>query len=574
MFSLTTTHIPTRWFTQRVIVGLDETFDRESRLRRKNEVIGACCSSIYFDGDKRVVTLTQPTWSFDYSSSVTVNPTPSINSVTSVGIQYYNKQRLTTESYGRGFATSPLTTVGAAGQTDASEEWLENTTLGVYAQQQIGWRGRVYVTGAVRADDSSAFGDDFSWAIYPKFSATWVMHEEPFWGLDWVSQFRLRGAWGAAGQQPDLIAASRLYQPTTGTGGTPAVIPLSFGNPDLGPERGEELELGFDAEFLDGRLSATFTRYWRSTKDGILATPLPPSLGFTSAQSIDVGGSEYFVNLGEVSGWGTETTVSWVAMAGDPLRWDVNFSFTTMGNEIKSLGDVDQIPVPRGRDHVVGYQLASLFEKKVLRAEFESGTSGAVTNLWCDGGVEVSGKALPMQGGSAVPCDEAPEVFWGVGEPTRLASLQSTWTLFRDWQLSMLMDYKGGHWSLHEYLALKATSYPANMNAYLEDNPVGMAYVNQIHRNGIAMTRAGFARLREVQLSYTFPASLAARIRADRVRVHAGMSNVATLWQAQSHVEREPLLDLDSNSSNENFGGETRGQLQFRQITMGANVSF
>ena len=575
-FSLTMSHAPTDWVTHRIIVGLDDTFDRQTMFQRKNEHVGTCCDRDFLLGDKRVGVETEPTWSLDFSGSLNFDPVSNINSVTSYGLQYYNRQRIFTEVFGRGFATPPLATVSAAGLTTGKEEFLENTQLGIYAQQQFGWRNRLFVTGAVRADDSSTFGDDFDYAIYPKFSATWVVHEEAFWDIDWMSQLRLRGAWGAAGQQPDLIAASRLYRPVTGPNGAPGVAPLSFGNLDLGPERGEELELGFDVDFFDGRLSATFTRYWRKTVDGIIASPLAPSIGFTTTTVFDVGGSDFFINLGEVTAWGTETSLHWQAMTDDPVRWDLNLAFTTMGNRIEDLGGgVERIPVPRGRDHVVGYQLASIFEKKIVSAEFESGNSGRVTNLMCDGGVEVAGKSAPIWGGDPVACVDAPQLFWGVGEPTRLATLQSTWTVLRNWQLSMLLDYKGGHWGLHEYLSLRSTSYPASQNDLLSDNPVALAYLNAIHRNALGQTRAGFARLRDVQLSYTFPSSLAERLLgADRARFYVGMNNVAYLWQAQSHVEREPLLGPDQNRADQNFGGETRGNLGYRLITVGLNVSF
>ena len=163
--------------------------------------------------------------------------------------------------------------------TAAGESFVENTTLGVYVQQQFGWQGRLFLTGAVRADDNSAFGTDFDAAIYPKVSTTWVMHEEPFWNLDFVNQFRVRAAWGQAGQQPDAFASSRLYTPNTGPDAAPILTAATIGNPDLGPERGEELEFGFDAEF-GGRWSVSYTRFERTTKDALVSRPVAPSLGF------------------------------------------------------------------------------------------------------------------------------------------------------------------------------------------------------------------------------------------------------------------------------------------------------
>ena len=115
-----------------------------------------------------------------------------------------------------------------------------------YLQQQIGWQDRLFVTGAVRADDNSAFGKDFNAAIYPKLSAAWVVHEESFWNVPLVNAFRLRGAWGKAGRQPATFAAVSLYRPRPGPNNEPTLYPGALGNPDLGPEVGTEVELGFD----------------------------------------------------------------------------------------------------------------------------------------------------------------------------------------------------------------------------------------------------------------------------------------------------------------------------------------
>ncbi|MSR07904.1 MAG: hypothetical protein EXR93_12715 [Gemmatimonadetes bacterium] len=573
--TVTLTHTPTTWLTHRLLLGREVATEEGSTLQRQDNFLAAYCCEANKLGTKSVNTSNVETASLDFSGTVRVNLTPRFTSVTSYGLQYYHRVITDAHLSGRGFATPGLTTVAAAGEvTGASEGFLENTSLGVYAQQQFGWDDRAFVTGALRADDNSAFGDEFSGALYPKLSATWVVSEESFWGVEAISQLRLRSAWGAAGRQPDLFAAQRLYRAVTGPNGVAAVAPLSYGNPDLGPERGEELEIGFDADLYEGRLSGQFTRYWRKTTDGILGSPLPSSMGFTVVVGTDDVGQSYFANVGDVSAWGTETAINWKVLVDDPLLWDLNFSFTTMENRANYLGGVGKLPISRMLDHAVGYPLGSLFEKKILSAEFVKGTSGTVKNLMCDSGVFVEGKGVAMQGGPPVPCANAPEVYFGHGEPNRLASIQSSWTLFQNWRMSMTLDYKGGHWAGHEYLALRSATYPASMMYYLKDDPIAQGYYTQTNRNGVALTRSGFAKLRDIQIGYTLPSGLVERIGSSRATVSLGVHNVATVWQAQSHVEREALMDLDQNRPDVNFGGDTRGAIQYRSVTLSLNASF
>jgi len=139
---------------------------------------------------------------------------------------------------------------------------FENKTLGVYVQEQLAWRDRLFLTGAVRGDDNSAFGVNYDFVVYPKVSASWVLSDEPFFPRsNAVSALKLRGAWGKAGQQPNAFAAVQTYDPSVGSGGTPTVTPGNVGNPNLKPEVTREFEAGFDASLFNNRLSAVVTYY-------------------------------------------------------------------------------------------------------------------------------------------------------------------------------------------------------------------------------------------------------------------------------------------------------------------------
>ena len=148
-----------------------------------------------------------------------------LGSTTSVGAQYYTKSQYETFAHGEEFAIRALSTVSAAAQREGGQTFLENSTLGLYVQQQFDWQNRIFVTAAVRGDDNSAFGTNYEAAVYPKFSATWVLSEEDFWNFDFLDQFRLRSAWGKAGKQPDIFAATQLFFPQTGPGGASILTP-------------------------------------------------------------------------------------------------------------------------------------------------------------------------------------------------------------------------------------------------------------------------------------------------------------------------------------------------------------
>ena len=72
------------------------------------------------------------------------------------------------------------TTVTAGAIEDADETTSESRTLGGYIEQNLAFRDRLFLTGAVRSDRNSAFGADFKTVFYPKLAASWVVSDESF----------------------------------------------------------------------------------------------------------------------------------------------------------------------------------------------------------------------------------------------------------------------------------------------------------------------------------------------------------------------------------------------------------
>ena len=524
-------------------------------------------------GAKDVRETDSPVYTVDFSGTANFRFNDGLlGSAFSYGAQFYNRQEIRTIAEGENFAVLALSTVGGAAVTQANETFLENTTLGWYVQEQLDWDNRLFLTGAVRFDDNSAFGTDFDLAVYPKVSAAWVLSEEAFWDVDWIDQLRLRGAWGQAGKQPDAFAATQLFEPVTGPGQQPILTPDSFGNPVLGPEKGSEIEVGFEGQAFEGRIALDFTYYNRKTNDAIVAKTVPPSLW--PGEAGDFAGGTQFVNIGQISAWGTETALNIQAIREGPVRWDLDLAFTTQGNRIDDMGGIERIQVGRTRAHYQGHSIASQSDFKVVSAEFVNGVNGEVHNVMCDGGTGPTGVAL---GGPAVPCSEAPKVVWGKSDPTWLVNLSQTLTFFDNWRASVNIDAMGGHWMGHDYATARYTSHPTSQLVWLQDDPIQVAYLG-VTRNGFGFAKAGFAKLREVALSYTVPSSLAERIGASSASIRVGARNVARLWIEQAKVYDEFMADPEmtrDQGGDYDFAGESGGGWPpIAQWTARLNVTF
>ncbi|MGH7575423.1 MAG: TonB-dependent receptor domain-containing protein, partial [Longimicrobiales bacterium] len=521
-------HRPLDWFSHRLTVGLDQTSEDNQAL---SNFVPTEFQLFFSPVDARgsilqgLRNLTYNT--VDYSGTVELALAPSLISNTSVGGQYYRRRTDVTEVLGLEFPAPGLKTAAAAADVRGSQDYVTNSTAGVFVQQQFGWNNRLFLTGAVRVDNNSAFGEDFDFVTYPKLSGTWVVSEEPFWRSGFVDQLKLRAAFGASGLQPANFAALRSYEPTTGPNNQPTITPQFVGNPDLKPERGEELEVGFEAGLFE-RVGIDFTYYTKRTRDAILERGVAPSGGFVGQQ---------FVNIGEVSNRGVELQVDAQALARPNLGLDVSLSVATAEDEIEDLGGIPFITLglPHQR-HVEGYPIAGMWAKRVVSADLDA--AGTAVNLMCDGG--------PENDGNPLPCAEAPRVFLGTITPKVSGAVSTTLTLWNRLRLYGLVDYKTGHKTLDTdnlvrcaiFLFCEANVRPENFDpTYIANvqNAGGFTIMDQFIRD------ASFARLREVSASYTLPDGWTDRIGADRASITLTGRNLHT-WTDY------PGLDPESRS--------------------------
>ncbi len=518
-------HNTTSWLTQQLKAGMDvgNTVNFILFPRVPDGEIN------YFQavgvGQKTLENVSTTYQTIDYAATAKYNFNH-VTTATSFGVQYYQKQSTLASEIGTNFPTTSVTTISGAAVTTAGEDFAENKTLGSYLQEQIGWRDKVFVTAAVRADANSAFGKDYHAAIYPKLSGAWVLSDELFWPYERINTVRLRGAWGQAGQQPDAFSAITLYNPATGPGNNPIVVPGSLGNPKLRPERGEELELGVDLGFLRDRVTSTFTFFNRVTKDAIVQQRIQPSTGFPGSR---------VVNLGEVKSWGTEFGINARVVESAWADWDLGFSYATSKNRIESLGGIQNIQLNTDQEHRPGFPVGAIFWYKVLSAEWSSASK--LVNVMCDSG---DANHTP------IACASAPRLYYGQPTPAWTGSISNAVTLKKALRLSALIDYQGG--MMYEDGEIQAghqnfiNSEESNKPIPLKD-PIFAAYQSVVPRAPLGLYNAGFAKLRELSASYTLPAGYAKLVRSSGASLTAAWRNVAILWVAQKEIYGTRIFD-------------------------------
>ncbi len=494
--SETLNHRPTDWFNQRVVLGIDYTGDDSRGLERfvpapDNVGLPGSVAS-----GRIGQTLSHNTIvTTDYSGTATFNLTQAWNSASSVGGQFYRTELNSSTLGGTSFPGPGVELVSAtANQVAATQSQTLNTTIGAYAQQQFGFRNRLFLTGAVRVDNNSAFGDKFKWVTYPKVSASWVVNEEPFWKQNkWVDALKVRTAYGESGRQPAAFAALRTFTPVQGPGGSNAVTPGSYGNPDLKPERGKEFEFGLEGGLFK-RVTFDFTYWTKKTTDEIVQQNIAPSTGFSGIQ---------YANLGQVDNHGIELQATFQAMSRPNFDWQITGNLGTNADKIVNLGGLPSLVINAGQFNVAGYPIRGIFSRKVVSATRDPAT-GLATNVLC---ADTAGLA-------PVACATAPFVYIGTPTPKTTGSIGNTITLFKRLRLYGLVDFRRGNRVYNATEQIRCTGllgvglcdanyHPQNYDILYIAETAGTAtsqgYGDQYYEDG------SFVKLRELSATYELP---------------------------------------------------------------------
>lgn len=541
--SVTATHRPTSWLSQRLVAGFDLTDAKVENFWPRVPAGGFPAYAGLSSGRKTSAYRRGINTTFDYNVSATFDVTPEINSVTAVGGQYFTKERLETFARGDELPNSAVSTVGAAAQTRGDEDFVEAKSVGFFIQETVGWRDQLFVTAAVRGDAHSAFGETFDAVYYPKLSASWVLSDADFWNVDFIESFRVRAAWGKSGLQPDAFAAVRTYSPTTGPGDQPALLPGNLGNPDLKPEIGSEVELGFDASLFSNRVGLEFTYYNQTTRDAILAEIVAPSLGFPGSR---------FINVGEVNNKGVEIGINAQPIRTRGITFDVFATAAYNKNLLVSLGEGrDQIQADtRGRfQHRVGYPLGGYWSKYIAEAAWDPSSPTDLINIMCEG---------PEPARAPVACSDAPFHYLGPPGPVWQGSFTNTMSLPNmGLTLNALFTYT---WESRRFTT---TTWQRDRNSrnslrgqeYLLGtlDPILAAEIQTFDIEHPWMERDDHIRLREISLTYELPSGFVEGYGVSRASVTVSGRNIWTPWVHESFSA--PGLDPETRRTRDNPWG-------------------
>jgi len=473
---------------------------------------------------------------------------------TTFGSDYTNSENDGTSASGTQLPPGAQS-VGQAAVTGASNTlWTATKTWGYYAQEEVALRDRLFLTGAVRADENSAFGTNFDRVVYPKFSLSWLVSDEPFFPkLGWLDQLRLRSAYGASGVQPGATSALVIFSSTTvnepqiavsQTGSdTPGLRASALGNPDLKPELSAEFEGGFEARVLNNRANIDITYYSKQTRDALISQNIAPSAGPASTTVLR--------NLGSVKNAGVEATIHATLLDLRNLGWDVMLSGSHTSNKLVSLG--------RDASGALNKTIGTGSLRDSVGLPINAYTYRAYHYTDTNG----DGYITPNE----VTVDPTFS-FRGYSSPRDIASISNGFDLFaRKLRINSLFDYKGGGLLVNTNLAFQCSSTPrpcqdvSTLNSPLDRQAAAVAMNGPF--TGQPTTSAGYTeplqywRFRELSATVELPQIVSKHwLRAESAQLTFAGRNLHT-WTKYRGIDVEengiPIFAFSNDVQNTTF---------------------
>ncbi len=516
------------WLSARATLGMDVTDRHDSSF----SPVGAVTEfgPVRASGLRTSNRILVQAWTGDASATASFGLTNDLTSRTTVGTQYF--KNLFRGTFANGDGLTPGTkSLGASSEQFASENTTESITFGVYGEQQFGWKDRLFVTAGLRGDDNSAFGKNFKATYYPKLGASYVVLDgsgPAYFGV--LNSLRLRTAWGASGVAPGTLDALRYYDASVARiqgSEQPGVTIGAVGNADLKPERSQELEAGFDAGLLAGRLGLEFTYYHKKTSDALISRTLAPSLGAASSR---------FENIGSVLNEGIEATLNATILNSNTAKLDLGISGAHNRNKLLQLGEGIEPIIFGIQEHKPGYPLGGYWSKPV--SFNDQNGDGIIT------------KDEVTIGDTAV--------FLGNVLPANEISVTPSLTLFNRVRVTSLFDYRGDFRQdnfTEEFRCRFSTCRGLNdPNAPLAEQAraVNTGLFGGGRSSEPYVEDASFWKLRELSVTLMAPDSWAHKLGGSRLNLVLTGRNLGT-WTNYDGLDPEINENGGANFSQDEF---------------------
>ncbi len=436
-----------------------------------------------------------------------------------------------------------------------------------------------------RYDGTSRFPKEDRFGFFPSFSVGWNISEELFMqgATGWLDQFKIRGSWGALGNQsvedsngndifyPYITSLNSNTSPyILSSGRTPYVSPGGLVSPSLTWETVVSKNIGVDLALFKNKLAITADYYIRDTKDMLMSVDYPGLLG-TSAPA---------TNAADLRNEGWELSVTWRDSFGENGRWGLNLALADSQSEITKYenpsGALSEYYVGQKIGEIWGYETVGVFQDQAsldaapdqafIDPNFMVGDM-QYADLNGDGKIDSGSNTLSDPGDRRVIGNTTARYSFGINPDVK----------FKNWSLDLFFqglfrDYLpgNGNWNafypnnsgVTEKYYLTESWSPDNRDAYFAAPLVGTSNKRNIVPQSRYVQNAAYIRLKNITLSYDLPSTVLDNLGMSKFQLFLAGQNVWEYTKMHKPLDPESVFTV------------TQEYYLQRIFTFGINASF
>ena len=311
-------------FTAKSMVAVDYINNRERQFYNMEHGDGVSVKGRAYRYSKEDVTVT-------FQNTITYNKTFNLHNFdVLLGQEAYRSKRDFNYSQVTGFPF-PGTNEQIAASTPSTVQsyYTQQRFASYFSRLQYNYAGKYYLSGSLRRDGSSVFGNDNKYGTFYSVGGGWRIGRENFLkDVNWIDELKLRASYGTSGNDRiDRYAAQGLYGLGKNYEGQSGINYVQLENVNLKWEQNSTLDIGVEFAFLKGKISGEASYYKRGSKGLLFDQPLTRLTGFDNLTT----------NLASMDNYGVE-----ILLNGNPVKtkdfdWNISFNITSNRNKINAM---------------------------------------------------------------------------------------------------------------------------------------------------------------------------------------------------------------------------------------------
>ncbi len=454
-------------------------------------------------------------------------------------------------------------TSGSGAQTD------NGSATGYRLLSQFGkifysYSDRYLASVTLRRDGSSRFGTNNPYGYFPAFTAGWRINNENFFkNVRNVSNLKLRAGYGIVGnQQIGNLAAYTLYYANYGTsnpayplwlntgtaydinGVNTGTLPSGFvqtqlGNPNLKWESTAETNIGLDFGFLNEKITGSFDWFNRNTTNILIQPPVAGAVGEGQLQYLN-GASK------NTKGW--EAVVGYHNSTASGFTYGITANadhfadiITKLPEDVRAAypGDVNHSIIGHSQFSIFGYETDGIFQNQaeVDKSPTQPGAGPGrlkYKDLNGDGKIDVNDQTWI---GNTLP-----KVEYGIRIEFG----------YKNFDFSAFGSGVAGKTGfdpvkfMNSFIDTRNNYGPGVLSAWTAQNPNSKTpALSILNLNGedrtsdFFFTNASYFKIRNVQLGYNLPKSVASVVKMAGLRIYVSGQNLVA-FKHKGFLSKDP----------------------------------